>query len=157
MQRDLLRWYRQHGRRLPWRMSGDPYRIWVSEIMLQQTTVAAVVPYFERFLTRFPTVHELAAAHEQDVLRLWEGLGYYSRGRNLHAAARQLVAQSAGQKLFPQTVADWRAILDRDCLGPAVLPLPHPSWRNSAWLKANPWFDADVVPVLRRRVRSLLR
>lgn len=88
----LLRWFEQHRRELPWRRSRDPYRIWVSEVMLQQTTVAAVVPYFERFLRAFPTVISLAAADEQDVLRLWEGLGYYRRARHLHAAAKRLVA-----------------------------------------------------------------
>lgn len=84
----LLGWYGEHARDLPWRRTADPYRIWVSEVMLQQTTVAAVVPYWERFLAAFPTVDALAAAPEADVLRLWEGLGYYSRARNLHAAAK---------------------------------------------------------------------
>jgi len=83
----VLKWYDQHGRRLPWRMSADPYRIWLSEIMLQQTTVAAVVPYFERFTAKFPDIPALAAADIDEVLRLWEGLGYYSRARNLHKAA----------------------------------------------------------------------
>lgn len=96
LRRNLVRWFHQHGRDLPWRQSRDAYRIWVSEIMLQQTTVAAVVPYFERFLARFPTVHALAGAREHDVLRLWEGLGYYSRARNLRLAAKQIVAESAG-------------------------------------------------------------
>jgi len=83
----VLNWYDGHGRTLPWRESADPYRIWLSEIMLQQTTVAAVVPYFERFTARFPDVESLAAAPVDDVLKLWEGLGYYSRARNLHKAA----------------------------------------------------------------------
>jgi A/G-specific adenine glycosylase len=96
LRRNLIRWFHQHGRDLPWRRSRDAYRIWVSEIMLQQTTVAAVVPYFERFLARFPTVQALARAREHDVLRLWEGLGYYSRARNLRLAAKQIVAESAG-------------------------------------------------------------
>lgn len=89
---NLKRWYARHARDLPWRRSRDPYRIWISEIMLQQTTVAAVTPYFERFLERFPTLKALARASEEDVLRLWEGLGYYSRARNIHKAARRLVA-----------------------------------------------------------------
>jgi A/G-specific adenine glycosylase len=89
--RNLLRWYRQHKRDLPWRTSADPYRVWVSEIMLQQTRVAAVIPYYERFLARFPTVDALAAAPEADLLAAWAGLGYYSRARNLQAAARKIV------------------------------------------------------------------
>jgi A/G-specific adenine glycosylase len=88
LRRQLLRWAAAHGRDLPWRRARDAYRVWVSEIMLQQKTVVAVIPYFERFLARFPTLAALAAADEHDVLRLWEGLGYYSRARNLHAAAR---------------------------------------------------------------------
>src|SRR5262245_21699876 len=79
LRRNLAAWYRRNARPLPWRNTADPYRIWISEIMLQQTTVTAVVPYFERFLERFPTLETLAAAREEDVLRLWEGLGYYSR------------------------------------------------------------------------------
>lgn len=98
----VLRWYDQHGRKLPWRESADPYRIWVSEIMLQQTTVAAVVPYFERFLQRFPSVQDLAAADQQDVLKQWEGLGYYSRARNLHKAAGIIVNERNGT--FPDSV-----------------------------------------------------
>jgi len=84
---NLLTWYRRHRRDLPWRRTKDPYAIWVSEIMLQQTTVEAVIPYYERFLKRFPTVKALAAGSEEDVLKLWSGLGYYSRARNLHKAA----------------------------------------------------------------------
>lgn len=100
LRRRLLAWYRREGRELPWRNEGDPYRVWISEIMLQQTTVAAVVPYFERFLNRFPTVRSLAAAKQDDVLRLWEGLGYYSRARNLHKAAQTIVSEHAGK--FPE-------------------------------------------------------
>jgi A/G-specific adenine glycosylase len=96
LRRQLLRWAATHGRDLPWRRARDAYRVWVSEIMLQQTTVVAVIPYFERFLARFPTLAALAAADEHDVLRLWEGLGYYSRARNLHAAAGQVVRDHAG-------------------------------------------------------------
>jgi len=98
----LSAWYTEHGRELPWRLTHDPYRIWISEIMLQQTTVVAVIPYFERFLTRFPTVHELAAAEESEVLRHWEGLGYYSRARNIHKAARHVSGELGGT--FPELV-----------------------------------------------------
>lgn len=95
----LVAWQKKHGRHgLPWQGTRNPYRIWLSEIMLQQTQVAAVIPYYARFLERFPNVDALAAANEDAVLRLWSGLGYYARGRNLHAAARQVVALGR----FPQ-------------------------------------------------------
>lgn len=94
--KELLNWFAQFQRNLPWRLNKDPYRIWVSEIMLQQTRVAAAIPYFERFLTHFPTAAALARAPEENVLRLWSGLGYYSRARNLQKAAKQIVAQHGG-------------------------------------------------------------
>lgn len=98
----LIRWQRAHGRSgLPWQGSRDPYRIWLSEIMLQQTQVAAVIPYYERFLDRFPSVEALAAADEDEVLRLWSGLGYYARARNLLAASRTIAAA----RRFPRTAA----------------------------------------------------
>src|SRR5262245_6448070 len=106
--RKLLAWYAKHARDLPWRRSRDPYRVWVSEVMLQQTTVAAVKPYFERFLVAYPTVDDLASADEQQVLRLWEGLGYYRRARGLHAAAKQLVAEHRGE--FPRDVPGLMAL-----------------------------------------------
>src|SRR5258708_36137899 len=84
----LLAWYRRNARTLPWRGHPDPYAVWVSEIMLQQTRVETVIPYFERWMRRFPKVEDLAGASERDVLRVWEGLGYYSRARNLHRAAK---------------------------------------------------------------------
>jgi A/G-specific adenine glycosylase len=96
VRRALLAWFDAHRRPLPWRADRDPYRVWVSEVMLQQTTVAAAGPYFERFVAAFPTVQSLAAADEQQVLKLWEGLGYYRRARHLHAAARRVVAEHAG-------------------------------------------------------------
>ncbi|MGE3804475.1 MAG: A/G-specific adenine glycosylase [Gemmataceae bacterium] len=99
MSRRLLSWFRRHARDLPWRRSRDPYPIWISEIMLQQTQVATVIPYFERFLHAFPSVDALARAEEAEVLRLWEGLGYYRRARNLHLAAQVLVASH--DSVFP--------------------------------------------------------
>jgi A/G-specific adenine glycosylase len=108
LRRPILQWYSRHARPLPWRSTADPYRIWISEVMLQQTTVAAVIPYFERFLDRFPTVHELAEAAEEDVLRLWEGLGYYSRARNLHRTAQILVRERAG--VFPDEIGPLREL-----------------------------------------------
>jgi A/G-specific adenine glycosylase len=96
----LIDWQGKHGRRdLPWQRTTDPYRIWLSEVMLQQTQVSAVIPYYERFLRRFPAVEALAAASEDEVLRLWSGLGYYARGRNLHAAANRVLQLGS----FPRT------------------------------------------------------
>lgn len=99
----LLRWFDQHGRSgLPWQSPRTAYRVWLSEIMLQQTQVTAVIPYFLRFVERFPTVQALAEADSDEVMRHWAGLGYYARARNLHAAARQVVAEHVGE--FPQTL-----------------------------------------------------
>jgi A/G-specific adenine glycosylase len=93
----LIRWHKQHGRHdLPWQNTRDPYRVWLSEIMLQQTQVATVIPYYRRFLQRFPQLADLAAAPVQDVMTLWSGLGYYARARNLHAAARTIRDKHAG-------------------------------------------------------------
>ena len=97
--KQLLAWFRQFRRDLPWRRTRDPYHIWLSEIMLQQTRVAAVIPYYEHFVDRFPNVHALAEAPEEEVLRLWSGLGYYSRARNLQKTAQQIVVKYGGQ--FP--------------------------------------------------------
>jgi A/G-specific adenine glycosylase len=102
----LLAWYRKGHRDLPWRRVSDPYRIWVSEIMLQQTRAQAAIPYYERFLERFPTLEDLAAASEEEVLALWSGLGYYSRARNLRRAARQIVAAGG----FPREYQNIRAL-----------------------------------------------
>src|SRR5579864_5615495 len=101
--KQLLRWFREFQRDLPWRRTKDPYRIWLSEIMLQQTRVAAVIPYYQRFLERFPDIHALATAPQEEVLRLWSGLGYYSRARNLHRAAQQMLAKHGGA--FPRDTA----------------------------------------------------
>jgi A/G-specific adenine glycosylase len=106
--RPLLAWYARHKRALPWRGAADPYHVWVAEIMLQQTQVETVIPYYRRWLARFPTVQALAAAPQQEVLALWEGLGYYSRARNLHRAA-QIVANELGGAL-PATVDGLRAL-----------------------------------------------
>ncbi len=109
---DLLRWYDRHRRHLPWRAApgerADPYRVWLSEIMLQQTTVKAVAPYFARFLARWPTIEDLAAAPLDDVLRLWAGLGYYARARNLHACAKAVAERHGGR--FPASEDELRAL-----------------------------------------------
>jgi len=104
----LLAWFDRHKRDLPWRRDRDPYRVWLSEIMLQQTRVAAVQDHYLRFLRRFPTIERLAAARESSVLALWSGLGYYRRARMLHAAARKVVAEFAGE--FPESAAVLRAL-----------------------------------------------
>lgn len=102
----LLRWFRENGRELPWRETQDAYAIWLSEIILQQTRIEQGRPYWERFMRRWPTVEALAAASEDEVLREWQGLGYYSRARNLHAAAKQVVAQGG----FPTTLEGIKAL-----------------------------------------------
>jgi len=110
----LIRWQRRHGRHgLPWQGTRDPYRVWLAEVMLQQTRVAAVIPYYERFLARFPGIEALAAASEEAVLELWSGLGYYARGRNLLRAAREVARRGA----FPDT-AD--SIEDLPGVGPST-------------------------------------
>jgi A/G-specific adenine glycosylase len=106
--RRLLAWFKRHARDLPWRRSRDPYLVWVSEIMLQQTQVATVVPYFERFVAEFPDIQSLADASEQAVLRRWEGLGYYRRARQLHRAARAIVDDHGG--VFPRDPAAVRRL-----------------------------------------------
>ena len=109
----LLTWYRQNARILPWREEPTPYRVWISEIMLQQTRVEAVKPYFARFLEALPTVPALAQAPEQQLMKLWEGLGYYSRARNLQRAARVMVEQFDGT-LPP----DYESLLKLPGIGP---------------------------------------
>src|SRR5207302_3919052 len=108
----LLAWYDRHRRALPWRAPAgsrpDPYRVWLSEIMLQQTTVAAVGPYFDRFVARWPDVSALAKASLDDVLQLWQGLGYYARARNLHACARAVVERHGG--VIPEEIETLRAL-----------------------------------------------
>src|SRR3954451_13078122 len=108
----LLQWYDRHRRVLPWRArageSADPYRGWLSEVMLQQTTVKAGAPYYARFLARFPSVGALASAPLEDVLKLWAGLGYYARARNLHACAKAVAGHHAGR--FPDSEATLRTL-----------------------------------------------
>ncbi len=103
--RALLSWYDQHRRELPWRRDRDPYRVWVSEIMLQQTRVAAVLDHYGRFLQHFPTVQALSAAKESSVLAAWSGLGYYNRARRMHQAAKAIAGPRRG--IFPQTAEEW--------------------------------------------------
>lgn len=100
----IVKWYQINKRNLPWRLTNDPYKIWLSEIILQQTRVSQGLPYYERFVQQYPTVQALARANEQDVLRLWQGLGYYSRARNLHKCAKAVITQFKGS--FPSTYKD---------------------------------------------------
>lgn len=109
----LLAWFEVNARDLPWRSDHSPYRTWISEVMLQQTQVDTVLPYFRNWMTRFPTIESLAAADEQEVLTMWEGLGYYSRARNLHRAAKSVVAEMNGQ--IPDTL---EALQDLPGIGP---------------------------------------
>ena len=108
LRKHLLTWFDEHKRDLPWRRDRDPYRVWLSEIMLQQTRVAAVVDHYERFLRRFPNIEKLARAREASVLAAWSGLGYYRRARMLHAAAKKVVDQRAGK--FPTSAVELRAL-----------------------------------------------
>lgn len=135
----LLDWYGRSGRDLPWRNTRDPYPVWLSEIMLQQTGVDTVIPYYQRFLSTFPTVAELAAAPLERVLELWAGLGYYSRARNLHAAARQVLAEHDGR--FPANAA-------------ALMALPGVG-RSTAGAIMSIAFDRPV-PILDGNVRRVL-
>ncbi len=141
LQRKLLRWFDTHRRELPWRIDRDPYRIWLSEVMLQQTTVTAVVPYFERFLAAFPTIESLAAAEEQAVLKLWQGLGYYRRARHLHLAAKQIVANHAG--IFPNTPDEVGAL-------PGVGRYIRGAILSQAFDQAEPIVEANSLRVLAR-------
>lgn len=137
----LLAWYREHARALPWRESADPYRVWVSEIMLQQTRVEAVIPYFTRFMHTCPTVRHLAAADEQTYLKLWEGLGYYSRVRNLHKAAVQICETLDGR--FPDTYDGLRAL-------PGIGDYTAGAVASIAFAQRVPAVDGNVLRVVAR-------
>ncbi len=139
--RRLRAWFRVHARDLPWRRTHDPYAILVSEMMLQQTTVAAVVPYFERWMERFPSVRELAAAPEGEVLGLWQGLGYYRRARNLHAAARRVAEENGGK--FSRDYDGLRAL-------PGVGDYTAQAVRAFAYDEPVPVLDANVIRVVAR-------
>ncbi|MGD1021085.1 MAG: A/G-specific adenine glycosylase [Verrucomicrobiia bacterium] len=140
-QRDLPRWYRRHHRQLPWRTTRDPYRIWVSEIMLQQTRVETVRPYYARWLRAFPTIQALARATDDRVLKLWEGLGYYSRARNLHRAAQIVVRERNGQ--LPDTAEDWRTL-------PGIGRYTAGAVASIAFGERVPLVDGNVARVLAR-------
>ena len=137
----LLHWYAKNRRQLPWRERLTPYRVWISEAMLQQTQVATVIPYFQRFLSRFPNVQTLAAADRDDVLKQWEGLGYYARARQLHAAAKALVATHGAQ--LPRTAAELRQL-------PGFGPYIAAAVASIAFGEPVPVVDGNVARVLAR-------
>lgn len=141
----LLRWYDQSARALPWRKNRDPYRIWVSEVMLQQTRVEAVIPYYERFLCRFPTLQSLAEAPQEELLKLWEGMGYYSRARSLQKAA-QLICREAGG-VFPDSYDRVRAL-------PGVGPYTAGAICSIAFEQAVPAVDGNVMRVVSRLLEN---
>ncbi|RAQ28808.1 A/G-specific adenine glycosylase [Hydrogeniiclostridium mannosilyticum] len=137
----LLAWYRQSARVLPWRENTDPYRVWVSEIMLQQTRVDTVIPYYERFMARLPSVQALAEVREEELLKLWEGLGYYSRARNLQKAARCICKESGGA--FPGSY-------EQLCSLPGVGPYTAGAIASIAFGLPVPAVDGNVLRVLSR-------
>ncbi|NLF69875.1 MAG: A/G-specific adenine glycosylase [Candidatus Anammoximicrobium sp.] len=139
--RRLIAWFRRSARDLPWRRTRDPYAVWISEIMLQQTQVVTVVGYFERFLAAFPTTAALAAADEQQVLRLWEGLGYYRRARQLHAAAKTILAEHGG--VFPRDVQRIRAL-------PGIGRYTAGAIASIAWDAPEPILEANTIRVFSR-------
>ncbi|MGQ9657091.1 MAG: A/G-specific adenine glycosylase [Fimbriimonadales bacterium] len=140
LRRALLAWFSVHQRPTPWRNNPDPYRVWIAEVMLQQTQTATVVPYYERFLMRFPTVQALAEAPLEEVLRYWEGLGYYARARNLHRAA-QIIAQNGGQ--LPPTAERLREL-------PGIGAYTAGAIASIAFGQPTPVVDGNVVRVLAR-------
>lgn len=141
LEASLLSWYRRHRRKLPWRDEPTPYKVWVSESMLQQTQVRTMLPYFERFVDRFPDVDSLAASSEQEVLALWSGLGYYRRAKALHRAARWIVTENHGR--FPSTFEGWRAL-------PGVGRYTAGAILSIAFDERYPILDGNVTRVLSR-------
>ena len=137
----LESWFAAVRRPMPWRLKPTPYGCWLSEIMMQQTTYAAVLPYYERFLGKFPTVEALAAADEADVLKAWEGLGYYARARNLLKAARQIVG--SGRVTWPRTVAEWSEV-------PGVGPYTAAALASVLAGERTPVVDGNVARVFSR-------
>jgi A/G-specific adenine glycosylase len=139
--KNLLGWFAEFQRDLPWRRTDDPYRIWLSEIMLQQTRVAAVIPYYDRFLERFPSIEALASAPQEDVLRLWAGLGYYSRARNLQKAAQLIVSKH--NSVFPNKPEEALAL-------PGIGAYTAAAILSIAYQKKHAVLDGNVARVLAR-------
>ena len=143
LRRRLLTWYAAHKRNLPWRQSRDPYHVWISEVMLQQTQVATVRDYFDRFIRRFPNVRSLADVEELEVLRMWEGLGYYRRARQLHAASKKIVADHGGS--FPDEAADLQRL-------PGIGRYTAGAIASIAFDKREPILEANTIRLLSRLV-----
>lgn len=152
----FLTWYHKEKRNLPWRATNDPYAIWISEIMLQQTRVETVIGYFYRFMEQFPTIQDLAAAEEQKLLKVWEGLGYYSRARNLKAAAQQIVAEFDGE--MPQSIEEIRSLkgigpYTAGAIGSIAFGLPEPAIDGNVMRVVSRLFciEADIAKASSRR------
>ncbi len=143
----ILEWYREHKRELPWRATTDPYKIWLSEIMLQQTRVAQGMPYYHKFLDAFPTVYDLAKAEEEKVLKLWQGLGYYSRARNLHATAKMVVDRYNGN--FPNTYKELRSLkgvgdYTASAIASICFDIPEPVVDGNVYRVLSRYFGVDI-------------
>ena len=153
----FLNWYHDEKRNLPWRATNDPYAIWISEIMLQQTRVDTVIGYYYRFMEQFPTIKDLAGAEEQKLLKAWEGLGYYSRARNLKAAAQQIMAEFDGE--MPQTITDIRSLkgigpYTAGAIGSIAFGLPEPAIDGNVMRVVSRLFciEADIAKASSRGV-----
>ena len=155
-QETFLTWYHKEKRNLPWRATNDPYAIWISEIMLQQTRVETVIGYFYRFMEQFPTIQDLAEAEEQKLLKVWEGLGYYSRARNLKAAAQQIVAEFDGK--MPNSIEEIRSLkgigpYTAGAIGSIAFGLPEPAIDGNVMRVVSRLFciEADIAKASSRR------
>ena len=156
-QEDFLAWYEREKRNLPWRANTDAYRIWISEIMLQQTRVDTVIDYFYRFMEWFPTIQDLAEAPDDKLLKAWEGLGYYSRARNLKVAAQQIVSEFGGK--MPDTIEDIRSLkgigpYTAGAIGSIAFNLPEPAIDGNVMRVVSRLFeiDADIAKASSRKV-----
>ena len=143
----ILNWYREHQRDLPWRQTRDPYRVWLSEIILQQTRVAQGMPYYLSFVETFPTVYDLAKAPEEQVLKLWQGLGYYSRARNLHTTAKMVVTEFDGQ--FPHTYEELKTLkgvgdYTASAIASFCFDVPEPVVDGNVYRVLSRYFGVDI-------------
>lgn len=145
--KNLRQWYRKNGRKLPWRGTKEAYKIWLSEIILQQTRVNQGLPYYEKFLENFPSINKLAEASEDQILRLWQGLGYYSRARNLHAAAKQVIIDFKGE--FPADFKKLKSIkgigdYTASAIASFAFDLPHPVVDGNVYRFLSRFFGMDI-------------
>lgn len=156
-QEEFLTWYQKEKRNLPWRYNQDPYRVWISEIMLQQTRVDTVIDYYYRFMDAFPTIADLAASPEEKLLKIWEGLGYYSRARNLQAAAQQILAEFNGR--MPATIEEIRSLkgigpYTAGAIGSISFKLPEPAIDGNVMRVVSRLFciEADIAKASSRKI-----